>query len=465
MSGIPKDILAKKRASWAELRDEEVSTACASTMASSLAEFKVKSTDECSYAPTLASLAESEVGNPSVADKSDTEVVSDLETETTSASRTSKSRPSYLRSENRKARRREAHIARAVAKNAANGIAFNPVSHADHRAAQRANMLVHVGENAPGIAKGSVLEQLTPESIINHWMAVAENKRRTSAEGIEYFFTVEEYFTPKYSPKPQHQASRDLVHKRYVIPKQSDGSTYWWCVLCGKYYNESHGVSSMHSQRVEETAAVDEMIGLCTTTRRFSPSPGLASGLNARDFKLFWGERVHEMPAILRNRLLQGAKIQIKLPGFGKQGRILGHSDILSIGMACVSYPGQGQYNVQSACSERAIRWEELCEDKIPDTYGHFDRLIDDDHQKQPEPTDGVKNCSLRDQIPAGSGWWPACIINWHSQHTDSGYTTREGYFTAVIGGVCVVYVVCWYQLLDGGHIITAWPIRLTSRL
>ena len=131
--------------------------------------------------------------------------------------------------------------------------------------------------------------------------------------------------------------------------------------------------------------------------------------------------------------------------------------------MACVSYPGQGKYHTESATSERALHWSELVEEKIQE--GHFERLIDDDHHKQPEATDAIKNVPLRHPIPNGSGWWPACIINWHSQHTDHGYATREAYFIAVFNGVAVVYVVCWYQLFEGTYILTAWPIRLTSRL
>ena len=63
--------------------------------------------------------------------------VSDLETETTTTSRMSNSRPSHFRSIARKAKRREAHLARAVAKNLESGVIFTPTSAEDHRAEQK----------------------------------------------------------------------------------------------------------------------------------------------------------------------------------------------------------------------------------------------------------------------------------------------------------------------------------------
>ncbi|MFM7979577.1 MAG: hypothetical protein ACKPKO_09705, partial [Candidatus Fonsibacter sp.] len=98
---------------------------------------------------------------------------------------------------------------------------------------------------------------------------------------------------------------------------------------------------------------------------------------------------------------------------------------------------------------ERALRWEELTEEKLTEeksdepelNFGKFDRLISDDHHKQGEPGDmGDKHMPLCHPIPLGSGWWPACIINWTAQHTDHGYDSHTGYFTAVANGVATVY-------------------------
>jgi len=71
---------------------------------------------------------------------------------------------------------------------------------------------------------------------------------------------------------------------------------------------------------------------------------------------------------------------------------------------------------------------------------------------------------TLSTPIPAGSGWWPVCIIAWEHEHTDHGYACREVYYTDCINGVITIYIVCWYQLMDGTTIITAWPVFLAGR-
>ena len=139
---------------------------------------------------------------------------------------------------------------------------------------------------------------------------------------------------------------------------------------------------------------------------------------------------------------------------------------MLSIGFVAASYPGQGKREVSSdRLLERAVRWEELSEkvDEAELDFGKFDRLIGDDHHKEGGMDN--KQMALRHPIPLGSGWWPACIINWTTQHTDHGYESHTAYFTAVVNGVATVYCICWYQLHDGTNIITAWPVFLTSRL
>ena len=145
ISGIPKDILAKKRATWADMQDDK-STACPTTLAA-LTEVESTLASEVASTVGCSTLGADEGG-------SDKGEVSDIETESSTISRMSKSRPAKMRSENRKARRREAHIARAVAKNAAQGNQFVPVSHEEHRAQQRSNMVVPSDQSAPGIING-----------------------------------------------------------------------------------------------------------------------------------------------------------------------------------------------------------------------------------------------------------------------------------------------------------------------
>ena len=105
--------------------------------------------------------------------------------------------------------------------------------------------------------------------------------------------------------------------QRYIVEQEPD---WRWFTLCGKYMHESHASSDMHRLRLEETAAVDEMVGICTSLRRFSPTAGLTTGLNAKDFKLYWGERIDEMPKILLGRVNSGTSIKIPLSGWGKNG-------------------------------------------------------------------------------------------------------------------------------------------------
>ena len=138
-------------------------------------------------------------------------------------------------------------------------------------------------------------------------------------------------------------------------------------------------------------------------------------------------------------------------------------SDIKGIGFAAVSYPGSGKYNL-NCDGERAVHWDDLVgdyDDALPlMDLPKGERLIDEKHDCL-----NRRNMPLREDIPAGSGWWPACIVTWTTQPLDHGFTSYETYFAAASNGQLLVYVVCWYQLMDSSILITAWPIRLMSRL
>ncbi|MFM7982268.1 MAG: hypothetical protein ACKPKO_23410, partial [Candidatus Fonsibacter sp.] len=245
--------------------------------------------------------------------------------------------------------RRAAHLAHAIAKNVAQGSLFEPVSHEEHRARQKSNMVVPADQSA-----ASVLSELSPDEVISHWLEYAESHRRTSIEGVKYSFMVESFFTPKFTPKPKDQMSIASVIRRYSVDK---GDGWQWCMLCGKYITEAHTTMDSHTMAVSETAAIDEMVSICTSARRFSPTAGLTTGLNVKDFKLSWGEYIDEMPKILLDRINSGTSIKVPLSGWGKRGRVLKKDDILSVGMDCASYPGQGKYHTECATSERALRW------------------------------------------------------------------------------------------------------------
>ena len=181
--------------------------------------------------------------------------------------------------------------------------------------------------------------------------------------------------------------------------------------------------------------------------------PGLVGELTQTRFKYFWGDEVESMPQILRNRRLAGSKIVVSLPHLGKKG----------IGFAAVSYPGTGKYSLDFD-GERAVYWGDLLgdyDDALPlSDMPNKERLIDVKNDSM-----NRKSMQLSERIPQGSGWWPACVVTWDTQHLDHGFTSYEGYYTAVVNGQACVYAVCWYQLMDGSVLITAWPIRLMSRL
>ena len=68
------------------------------------------------------------------------------------------------------------------------------------------------------------------------------------------------------------------------------------------------------------------------------------------------------MPEILRDRLLKGARLDCKLSKrFTRQVTL---SNIISCGMAAVSYAGTGEYGCHGTVPQRAIRWEDIDDDK-----------------------------------------------------------------------------------------------------
>jgi hypothetical protein len=78
---------------------------------------------------------------------------------------------------------------------------------------------------------------------------------------------------------------------------------------------------------------------------------------------------------------------------------------------------------------------------------------------------DNDQKVSLKDTISPESGWWPACLIQWHDQYIDFGYPSQAEYYKAIAQCHCVTWAICWYQLFDNSWLFVAWPIYLTSRL
>lgn len=140
------------------------------------------------------------------------------------------------------------------------------------------------------------------------------------------------------------------------------------------------------------------------------------------------------MVGILHDRLAQGAHINIKLTK--KFSRKVTSQNLLSVGLCCVTYPGQGKY-LDSDEKEIAIRWEDV-----------------EDFDETP----------IKD-VPSKSGWWPALNIQWNEQHEDHWMKTRGDYFAQVSVGCLPIFLLCWYQLADGSYELQAWPVNLYSRL
>lgn len=344
----------------------------------------------------------------------------DMETHSSEASRMSKSRTAATRGSTRKAAKRAAYLADAKAKLLASGGTWTEPT--DHK----------------------VLATVRNDNIAQA-RKVADADVMTAPEKIMYLTEIDHFFAPKFAAKPQSAKSVALVNQRYVILR--DGHQF--CVLCSKWCDGNHLDSSGHIQRAEETASADEMIGICFSGRRYEVTPGVTLPLTAKNVRRYWGENIHNMPALLRNKMQAGCTIQVQMPSMGKKAhRVLALDDIRSIGLGMVSYPGQGKYKPDAAIPERCVRWDWLEEDLVA-------------------PEEGVGEDTpfiLDTPIPSNSGWWPVCIISWNTEHTDHGIATREGYYTQVINGVMTCYILCWYQLMDSTWVITAWPVLLGRR-
>ena len=393
---------------------------------------------------------------------------SENETQQSDVSRLSKWRPSSSKSSGKKEKQRKKMMEYLKKKAEQQGETFTPLDKDTYKSKQSTEMVfaltpveVRTATEAGGIVlPRSEASFLTPQAQIHCIMRSAEVNKLDLEERMELKRERDSFFEPKFIPRPQSHASIDHVTKRYTIMK--DG--WQWCIMCSKWATAEHNSSTIHVERTHEMAATDEMIGSCRSLRRWEPTPGLTGELTQTRFKDYWGDEVENMPQLLRNRLLAGAKIVVSLPHLGKKAtKEIALDSIKGIGFAAVSYPGTGKYSLDFD-GERAVYWGDLLgdyDDALPlSDMPNKERLIDEKNDAM-----NRKSMTLSERIPPGSGWWPACIVTWDTQHLDHGFTSYEGYYTAVVNGQLCVYAVCWYQLMDGTILITAWPIRLMARL
>ena len=340
----------------------------------------------------------------------------DKVTHSSDASRMSKSRTAATRGSNRKALKRAAYLESSKAKTLASGGTW--VDPTEHKAlTSERNVLMETARS------------------------VADANNMDTEELMMYVKEIDHFFAPQFVAKARTAESVASVKDRYLTMR--DGSRF--CLLCKKWDTGNHTESAWHQARVEEVACADEMIGICSTSRRHEGTPGMTWPLTTKNFRKFWGEEITNMPALLRDKLRAGSTIEVQMPSMGKKAkRLLKLDDIRSVGLGAVSYPGQGKYKPYADVPERCVRWD----------------WMEELAQEQGEDTAFVPNTP----IPPNSGWWPVCIISWDTEHTDHGYASREAYYTAVINGTLTVYILCWYKLMDGTILITAWPVFLASR-
>ena len=120
----------------------------------------------------------------------------------------------------------------------------------------------------------------------------------------------------------------------YVVPR--DG--WQWCHLCEQWMTEAHIDSKYHIERVEEMSAITEMIGTCSSARRFSRTLGFQGLLTKSTFRTFWGSDVERMPQIVWQRLREGTQIRVSMPHWGNKSKeVLSIEDVKEIDFATVS--------------------------------------------------------------------------------------------------------------------------------
>ena len=375
---------------------------------------------------------------------------SDKVTEMTGVSRLSNSTASNMKSAGRKASRRAKFLEHAKRKCEESGREFKAVDQESYREEQRKKML---------ILKAPAPQNKSTQDLIADAKNQQDRNKMTVEEKIKCTFAIDDYFRPKFVLKPIDSKYYYDCHNRYVVTKTDpQGWKGFFCTLCQKFADELHVSSSLHVNRLLEMSAADEMLGCCSSLRRWEPVPGLQGGLTKLRFTEFWGSNVENMILLVRDRIAKGVEIQV---AYSKKGRLmLGKKDNLNFGLCCVSYPGQGKY---SDVLDRAVRWEDLQD--APMTEG-FDQLISEkNHDQQGLLDDCGKKGGERKYMDGysmqGRGWWPAVIVSWDGEHLCFGTFDRRTYYELQNKGRLRVWVICWYQLCDGTIIMEAWPIFL----
>ena len=163
---------------------------------------------------------------------------------------------------------------------------------ADFKADRRAKMLQTLTVADDGRVVSKAAANLDAEKAIKTILIVAEDSALSIEERMEAKMQLDSYFSAKFVVQPKKQETITNTIQAYIVPR--DG--WHWCLLCEKWCTECHEKSTDHQNRVLEMAAITEMIGPCTSLRRWAPTPGLQGPLTKNAFKAFLGADVETMP-------------------------------------------------------------------------------------------------------------------------------------------------------------------------
>jgi hypothetical protein len=292
--------------------------------------------------------------------------------------------------------------------------------------------------------------------------AEADATAMTTEEKQAYYAKLDSCFKPQFELMPRSQESVTKAHYNMMLHKNGDE---YFCLLCQKACwggqhgaQDSHVHSSCHIQRINEQACADEQAGESKGPRRFATTPGFIGALHPdhtwSDFKSFWGDRIERMPMLLWDRMRRGSvQLRIDMPHWGKTSfQMIDASRVMEIQFGAATYPGAGKYDEHI---DRVVPYGKS-------DQGTWDQLIGNDgYSKQQDG--GEKHPGYMPQ--QGRGWWPVSVITWQGQHSDHGYHAAALYFRDVYSGRVKCYVVCWYQMMDGNHVLQVWATYFVSRL
>ena len=211
------------------------------------------------------------------------------------STRLSNSRSHASRGSGRKKRDKAKYLAACKAKYEAEGKTFIIHDEDAFKKKQSSNMLQSSTITEDGCTIDEASAKQSTEAAIAKILEAANTNKFTIEERMAAKRKLDSYFAPKFAVKPKKKESIELTLKTYVVPRDK----WEWCHLCEKWMTDTHRDSKDHIERVEEMSAITEMIGTCSSARRFSKTPGLQGLLTKSAIRTFWGSDVEGMSQIV----------------------------------------------------------------------------------------------------------------------------------------------------------------------